>query len=700
MAVTLSPLAGAGWQFFDNNGIPLAGGLLYSYAAGTSTPLETYTSISGNIQNSNPIVLDSAGRVPSEIWITVGFGYKFVLKDANFVQIGSWDNIPSNASSPFANDASGIAYEEGYTVTAGNFVIGNTYLITSLGTTNFVSIGASTNSIGVYFTATGVGSGTGTAKLSRSVQSRLQDFVSVKDFGATGNGTTDDTAAIQAAINSGAQNVYFPQGLYAISAPLQLIPFTQLIGVDGGNTSGSSSSRIFALASFTGDAMILSTNTVDASGEKRYGLKNLFLNGANYVKNGVWWKNTNSGQIFNVSVVNVREYGFRIVNDTTGYSSNVTLQNCYVRMPNDQFFLNPTTYPIYAAYYIEGVFQVLINCISDGGQSGYWQGASGNVLTGQNVIQNCHFEGFTSYGIRLSDNNGLNQVIANEIVSIYDITNTHGVTNQLGIYFDPTATAGSNVISDNIIINPNNGVTYLNLSFGILTTTFSANNVISNNVIRNFVNGIVFQSVLNTAYNNSINTTLVCYGFSTGAALNFVNGGFSAYSVGYLVNDTSGSGTNKVTNLSTTSSAQQTYNGITSQNHPPVFSYYQNTTQSIPNLTATTITFDTKEFDNYSGFNTSTGIYSAPATGYYQINSSIQLTASTASITLAIYVQGSLVKQTSNTNATTNSISISSLVFLQKGWSMQIEATLAGPKSTSTGIASTWVSGCLVSSPF
>ena len=37
MSVTLSLFAGAGWQFFDNNGVPLAGGLIYTYAAGTTT---------------------------------------------------------------------------------------------------------------------------------------------------------------------------------------------------------------------------------------------------------------------------------------------------------------------------------------------------------------------------------------------------------------------------------------------------------------------------------------------------------------------------------------------------------------------------------------------------------------------------------------------------------------------------------------
>ena len=49
------------------------------------------------------------------------------------------------------------------TVTAGGFVIGSTYTIVSVGTTNFTAIGASANTVGVVFTATGVGTGTGTA---------------------------------------------------------------------------------------------------------------------------------------------------------------------------------------------------------------------------------------------------------------------------------------------------------------------------------------------------------------------------------------------------------------------------------------------------------------------------------------------------------------------------------------------------------
>ena len=92
MAVNLSPI-GNSEQFFDNNGVPLNGGLIYTYQAGSSTPLATYTDIGGSVANSNPIVLNSAGRLANEIWLTYGFNYKFVLKDSGGTTIVTHDNI-------------------------------------------------------------------------------------------------------------------------------------------------------------------------------------------------------------------------------------------------------------------------------------------------------------------------------------------------------------------------------------------------------------------------------------------------------------------------------------------------------------------------------------------------------------------------------------------------------------------------------
>jgi len=64
MTVSISLFAGIGAQFFTNDGVPLSGGLIYSYEAGTTTPKTTYTSSLGTIAQPNPIILNSAGRVP------------------------------------------------------------------------------------------------------------------------------------------------------------------------------------------------------------------------------------------------------------------------------------------------------------------------------------------------------------------------------------------------------------------------------------------------------------------------------------------------------------------------------------------------------------------------------------------------------------------------------------------------------------
>jgi len=97
--VNLSSLAGAGSQFFNDSGVPLAGGLIYTYTAGGTTPLVTYTSSTGLTAHPNPIVLDAAGRI-NEIWIPEGTSYKFIVKTSTNVLIGSFDNLFPIASLP------------------------------------------------------------------------------------------------------------------------------------------------------------------------------------------------------------------------------------------------------------------------------------------------------------------------------------------------------------------------------------------------------------------------------------------------------------------------------------------------------------------------------------------------------------------------------------------------------------------------
>ena len=109
-SVLLSPV-GNGQQFFDNNGVPLNGGLIYQYQAGSSTLLTTYTNVNGNVANTNPIVLDSSGRPPNEIWMQTGYSYKFIIQTSTGTTLQTLDNlypILQNAPAVSATIPSGL----------------------------------------------------------------------------------------------------------------------------------------------------------------------------------------------------------------------------------------------------------------------------------------------------------------------------------------------------------------------------------------------------------------------------------------------------------------------------------------------------------------------------------------------------------------------------------------------------------------
>jgi hypothetical protein len=122
MAVFLSPVGGVAAQFFTNTGAVLTGGKLYTYAAGTTTPLVSYTTSAGNVARTNPIILDAAGRVSEggEIWITSA-PYKFVLKDSNDVLIATYDNIFGiGATSYQINNFTGTGSQTVFTLNAAS----------------------------------------------------------------------------------------------------------------------------------------------------------------------------------------------------------------------------------------------------------------------------------------------------------------------------------------------------------------------------------------------------------------------------------------------------------------------------------------------------------------------------------------------------------------------------------------------------
>lgn len=293
MSVTPSPIGGFAAQFFDNNGVILSGGKIYTYAAGTTTPQATYTSAAGVTPHANPIILDSAGRVPGgEIWLTDGLVYKFVIETATNILLGTYDNI-TGVNSNFVNYT---VQEEVITATAGQTVfnlttinytpgtnsltvyidgvnqyVGESYLETDSNTVTFTSgvhVGGEVKFTTAIQTTTGAVNADivaydppFTGGVATNVETKLEQYVSVKDFGAVGDGVTDDTTAIQDALDTG-KAVYAPTGTYAISATLRLAADGQIFFGDGtGNASepartilkwiGASSGKMFSISNGT-----------------------------------------------------------------------------------------------------------------------------------------------------------------------------------------------------------------------------------------------------------------------------------------------------------------------------------------------------------------------------------------------------------------------------------------------------------------
>jgi hypothetical protein len=97
-------------QFLDANGNPLSYGLLYTYAAGTTSPSVTYTSAAQTTANTNPIVLDVRGE--ANVWLSAGVAYKFLLQNSSGVQQYVVDQI-SAAGTMSIQNASNVSITGG-----------------------------------------------------------------------------------------------------------------------------------------------------------------------------------------------------------------------------------------------------------------------------------------------------------------------------------------------------------------------------------------------------------------------------------------------------------------------------------------------------------------------------------------------------------------------------------------------------------
>jgi len=172
-------------RVFHKDGKVAASGTATFYTTGTTTLKGTFSDAALSVANANPLTLNSEGRLPAEVF---GSGsYTVTVKDVGGGSVWSEDDVRGH-------DALGLAYNQG-----------------------------------------------GTGAVDRTLESRIQDVTSVKDFGAKGDNSNDDTAEIQAAIDAmeaaSGGVVYFPNGTYLISS--ELVIDSQSVSLVGENRFGS-----------------------------------------------------------------------------------------------------------------------------------------------------------------------------------------------------------------------------------------------------------------------------------------------------------------------------------------------------------------------------------------------------------------------------------------------------------------------------
>lgn len=183
MALLLPPAQ----QFLDLNGNPLSGGSITFYSSGTTTLKAVYSDAALTVALANPYSLDAAGRLEGSVNAYSGDGERYTIEVKDSTGATSWTR----------NDV-------------------------------FGAIESDSGAAAAY-------TSTETGAVATTIAAKLGEVVSVKDFGALGDGATDDTQAIQAAIDALEENtpdifstygaggrLFFPRGIYVITAELAI----------------------------------------------------------------------------------------------------------------------------------------------------------------------------------------------------------------------------------------------------------------------------------------------------------------------------------------------------------------------------------------------------------------------------------------------------------------------------------------------
>lgn len=419
-------------SFTGSDGLPLVGGKLYTYDAGTTTPRPTYSDAAGTTPNTNPVILDSRG----EATIFWSGSYKVVLKDAADNTIWSQDNV---------TDQVGIL-----STSSGSSLVG--------------------------FLQSGVGA------VPRTAQEKMRERVSVLDFGADPSGSSDSSTAFLNAATVG-KIVYAPAGTYkcqVLNLPSGTViegdgtsatiikPLTDdsrcALGCDSGsssafidnitlrdfkllgNVAGAGFSEQKHLASFNGARNLLIENIhfVGFRGDGLYiGSGNLGgqeRHNKNVVVRGCYFDGVNSDNRNGISVIDV---------DGIEIDGN-TFENCSRSDMPGAIDFEPDAYDYHVIRNVRVTNNKIKNCNGNVAAIQIYMPAAVTAPADCFVISGNTIDGMPNgYAVLIGTNRGATYTAEGGVIANNKATNCFGTVN---------ITGASNInVSDNVFSNFKNG---------------------------------------------------------------------------------------------------------------------------------------------------------------------------------------------------------------------------------------------------
>lgn len=374
-----------------------------------------------------------------------------------------------------------------------------------------------------------------TGAIDRTVQSKLQEMVSVKDFGAKGDNTADDTAAIQAAIdNSIGQSIFFPAGTYLVTN-LTISDEVNFIG------EGYSLSQISQIPGTTGAVV-----TIDAV--RHPSMRHLSIAGTSTGGDCVLITGASSGnEFFDCFFTLAGRDGIHV----SGTTDNVVILDCILEVNGRHgifFDLNTTSGSVVNSRIVSNVANGIV---ASGNTTGPGHRFSENAVGGNVIgiqLLNQYFTNITNNSLLINTSDGI-QLAGASYCNVTSNISNNNTNNGITLKNDVVISTYNNISNNGCTLNAN----------GIYLTSASYNNVTGNVIVNNLAVGVALNS---SGYNTVANNQILGNGLTTTPkyGVYLTDGGTGASSVNRILG-------NNITNLG--NSALQTtgvYNGSAASN--------------------------------------------------------------------------------------------------------------------------------------